>query len=133
MDCLVLYNFTAYMDSMAKLLISYQNDVKVLAKQGNSDKLQTLLMKKKLVEKEVSHHQLKYSCLTAENFVLILNENMSMVCSAKVLCLQNVFSRKQKRYNGCMSHYVDITIFVLLTLANMTITVLTKSRCFAVM
>jgi len=40
---------------MTKLLISYQNDVKALASQGNSnkDKLQTLLTKKKLVEKEV--------------------------------------------------------------------------------
>jgi len=38
---------------MVKLLTSYQNDAKALAKQGNKDKLQTLLTKKKLVEKEV--------------------------------------------------------------------------------
>jgi len=36
-----------------KLLASYQNDAKEIAKQGNKDKLQTLLTKKKLVEKEV--------------------------------------------------------------------------------
>jgi len=40
---------------MAKLLISYQNDAKALAARGNNkDKLQTLLTKKKLVEKEVN-------------------------------------------------------------------------------
>jgi len=46
-------NSAAYIDSMLKLLISYQNDAKALAKHGNKDKLQTLLTKKKLVEKEV--------------------------------------------------------------------------------
>jgi len=39
---------------MAKLLVSYQNDAKALAMQSNTDKLQTLLTKKKLVEKEVN-------------------------------------------------------------------------------
>jgi len=38
---------------MQKLLISYHNDAKALAKQGNKDKLQTVVTKKKLVEKEV--------------------------------------------------------------------------------
>jgi len=41
---------------MVKLLTSYQNDARALAKQGNKDKLQTLLTKKKLVEKEVHIH-----------------------------------------------------------------------------
>jgi len=50
----IVCNFAAYIDSMVKLLSSYQNDVKALAKQGNKDKLQTLLSKKKLVEKEVN-------------------------------------------------------------------------------
>jgi len=45
--------FAAYIDNMLKLLISYQNDAQALAKQGNKDKLQTVLTKKKLVEKEV--------------------------------------------------------------------------------
>jgi len=38
---------------MTKLLVSYQNDAKALAAQGNNDRLQTVLTKKKLVEKEV--------------------------------------------------------------------------------
>ena len=53
--CVCVCNFTAYIDNMAKLLISYQNDAKALAARGNNkDKLQTLLTKKKLVEKEVN-------------------------------------------------------------------------------
>jgi len=40
---------------MAKLLVSYQNDAKALAKEGSKDKLQTVLTKKKLIEKEVSN------------------------------------------------------------------------------
>jgi len=57
MDCLLcVYNYTAYLDNMMKLLSSYQNDAKALAKQGNRDKLQTLLTKKKLVEKEVKDY-----------------------------------------------------------------------------
>ena len=51
-----VYNFTAYIDNMTKLLATYQNDAKALAKQGNKDKLQTLLTKKKLVEKEVNNY-----------------------------------------------------------------------------
>jgi len=35
---------------------------------------------------------------------------MSMVCCTKVLCPQNLFSRKSQRYKGCMSRYVDIRI-----------------------
>ena len=46
-------DFAAYVDSMLKLLLSYQNDAKALGKQGNKDKLQTVLTKKTLVEKEV--------------------------------------------------------------------------------
>ena len=46
---------TAYIDNMSKLLVSYQNDARALAaQQGSKDKLQTLLTKKKLVEKEVN-------------------------------------------------------------------------------
>jgi len=33
-----------------------------------------------------------------------------MVCCTKVLCPQNLFSRKSQRYKGCMSRYVDIRI-----------------------
>ena len=34
--------------------------------------------------------------------------NTAIVCSTKVLCSQNLCSRKSQRYKGHISHYVDI-------------------------
>jgi len=35
-------------------------------------------------------------------------DTVTMVCGTKVLCPQNLFSRKAQRYKGRMSRYVDI-------------------------
>jgi coiled-coil and C2 domain-containing protein 1 len=50
----------AYVNNMTRLLASYVDESKVLAKQGNKDKLQTVLLKKKLVEKEIETIRSRY-------------------------------------------------------------------------
>jgi len=39
-----------------------------------------------------------------------INRNISMVGSTKVLCAENMFSRKSQRYKGRMFHYMDIRL-----------------------
>ena len=47
---------SAYADAIAKSMEEYQEEAACLAKEGNLEKAQVVLNKKKLVEKEVRGH-----------------------------------------------------------------------------
>ena len=53
-DSLVLLSFSVYLDDIERSQAAYLQEAQHLVKQGNKEKAQLILNKKKLVEKEVS-------------------------------------------------------------------------------
>ena len=60
----------------------------------------------KINAQTLTHITRRYSYILTDEF-FFFNKQI-MVCRTKVLCPQNLFSRKLQRHEGCMSHYMDI-------------------------